>query len=128
MTPQRWIGLCCVVVLLGMMLVPASMSYLEQRSRIAALREDVATQEQAVADLKREKELWATDEYVEAQARERLKFVKVGDKAYTVIDADPGEDDAIDPQTGAATGEPAGPWYERLSASLEAADARPAQP
>ncbi|MCC5768954.1 septum formation initiator family protein, partial [Klebsiella pneumoniae] len=98
-------------------------SYLDQRSRIGELRAEVAAQERDVAALKREKELWATDEYVEAQARQRLKFVKVGDRAYTVIDADP-EAAEIDPEAGAATGDLTGPWYERLGDSLAAADAR----
>ena len=51
-------------------------------------------------------------------------FVKVGDRAYTVIDADP-EAAEIDPETGAAAAGLTGPWYERLGDSLAAADARP---
>lgn len=106
-----------------MMLVPTTKSYLDQRSRLSDLRAEVATQEQEVAGLQREKQLWSTDEYVEAKARERLKFVKVGDRSYTVIDAEPGAD-AVDPETGAATGDATGPWYERLGESVAAADRR----
>ena len=122
LTPRRWVALASVLFLLAVMLVPTAKSYLDQRSRIGELRAEVAQQEQDVKTLERERELWATDEYVEAQARQRLKFVKVGDRAYTVIDADPEAD--VDPETGAATGDLTGPWYERLGDSLAAADAR----
>lgn len=116
-------ALVSVFFLLAVMLVPTAKSYFDQRSRIDDLRAEVASQERDVAALRREKELWSTDEYVEAQARQRLKFVKVGDRAYTVIDAEPAEGE-VDAETGAATGELSGPWYERLGDSLAAADAR----
>ncbi|OAB87642.1 hypothetical protein AWH69_06175 [Janibacter melonis] len=123
LTPRRWVALVSVGFLMTMMLLPTAKSYLDQRSRMDALETQVATQERDVAALQRQKELWSTDEYVEAQARERLKFVKVGEKSYTVIDADPAASD-VDPETGTATGEDHGPWYERLGTSVEAADAR----
>ena len=48
-----------------------------------------------VADLQKEQARWDDPAYVEQQARERLKFVKVGEKSYTVIDgarpADPAD-------------------------------------
>lgn len=123
MTTQRWVGLLSVLLLVAVMLLPTVKSYLDQRSRIEDLRAEVAAQEQDVAALEREKKLWATDEYVEAQARQRLKFVKVGDKAYTVIGADK-EERSLDVETGAVEGAPDGPWYSTLADSVAAADAR----
>jgi hypothetical protein len=43
--------------------------------------------------------------------------------ANTVIDAEPAEGE-VDAETGAATGDLTGPWYQRLGDSLAAADAR----
>ena len=70
LTPRRWVALASAFFLLAVMLLPTAKSYLDQRSRIGELRAEVTAQERDVAALKREKELWATDEYVEAQARQ----------------------------------------------------------
>ncbi len=121
MTTRRWVALGSVCLLLLVMLVPTAKSYYDQRSRLQELEQQVATQESNVKALEREKELWATDDYVEAQARKRLKFVKVGDKAYTVID--PKDAPAVDAETGAVQAAPDQAWYEQLGSSLRAADA-----
>ena len=42
-----------------------------------------------VEELQKEQARWSDNAYVEQQARERLKFVKIGDRSYTVIDGDP---------------------------------------
>ena len=71
--------------MLAVTLAPAR-SLLRQRGEIAALQDKVVQQQQSVADLQREQARWADPAYVEQQARERLKFVKVGDRSYSVID------------------------------------------
>ena len=65
---------------------PDAALLLRQRGEIAALQDKVVQQQQSVADLQREQARWADPAYVEQQARERLKFVKVGDRSYSVID------------------------------------------
>ncbi|WP_460446558.1 FtsB family cell division protein, partial [Angustibacter aerolatus] len=80
-----------VFVVLAVLLAPALRSYLAQQHDIAELREQVAAQRADVAQLERQRAAWDDDAYVKAQARERLKFVLPGEKAYTVIDAEPAD-------------------------------------
>lgn len=121
MTPRRWIALVSVLVVLGVLIGPTLMSYLSQRAAISRLQTQVAQQKQDVAALEREQQLWQDDQYVEQQARQRLKFVKVGEKAYTVIDADPSLDHSGDAGRLSA-GRSGGPWYGQLWESIKAAD------
>lgn len=121
MSTKRWVVVCSLLLLLGVMLVPTGKSWYDQRQRLATLQEQVAAQEDNVQDLERQRDLWETDEYVEAQARKRLKFVKPGEKTYTVIDP-AGDDPAIDPETGAVTAPSTQPWYEQVASSVAAAD------
>jgi cell division protein FtsB len=76
-----------------------------QRERIRALTERVAR--------------WNDDEYVIAQARSRLQFVRRGEVLY-IVGADPALPGA------AATGDDE-PWYRELWSNLQAAD-NPAAP
>ena len=97
-------------------------AYVGQREDIAALRDKVAAQEQDVAALEAERERWRDPAYVEQQARQRLKFVKPGERSYTVLDAEPR--DAADPVPGVATSdEPALAWYATVWESTRTADA-----
>ncbi|MFJ6133370.1 FtsB family cell division protein [Janibacter terrae] len=121
MTTRRWVVLVSLGVLLAVMLLPTGKSWYDQRQRLDALHEQVAAQEANVADLKRQRDLWETDEYVEAQARQRLKFVKPGERTYTVIDP-AGETPDVDPETGTVQAPATQPWYEQVASSVEAAD------
>lgn len=121
MTTRRWVALGSVMALLSLMLLPTGKSWYDQRQRLDDLHEQVAAQKADVSDLKREKELWETDEYVEAQARKRLKFVKPGEKTYTVIDPDATSPE-VDPQTGTVEAKNNQPWYEQMASSVETAD------
>ncbi|WP_055993157.1 FtsB family cell division protein [Janibacter sp. Soil728] len=121
MTTRRWVVLGSLGLLLAVMLLPTGKSWYDQRQRLAELNQQVSAQEANVDTLKRERDLWATDEYVEAQARKRLKFVMPGERAYTVIDPD-AESPAVDPQTGAVTAPSTQPWYEQISSSASSAD------
>lgn len=93
--------------------------YVEQRQEISRLQDQVAAQEKKVADLQAEQDRWKDPAYIEQQARQRLKFVKVGEKSYTVLD--PQSPAAEVP--GMAPGESATAWYSSVWASIHAADA-----
>ncbi|GAA4396736.1 hypothetical protein GCM10023168_00970 [Fodinibacter luteus] len=119
---RRGLVLVAVLSFLAVLLGSSVAAYVGQRSDIAALREKVAAQEQDVAALEAERERWRDPAYVEQQARQRLKFVKPGEKSYTVLDAEPeaGTDDPV-----AAVVEPGGalPWYQVVWESTRTADA-----
>ena len=78
-----------VVAVLAVLLAPAMRSYLAQRAQITELRTHVAEQRSQVSALQKERAAWDDPAYVVAQARDRLKFVMPGERAYTVIDPAP---------------------------------------
>jgi hypothetical protein len=113
-----------IVVMLAVTLVPTIRSLVQQKDATAALRETVAEQHREVADLERQAKLWQDPAYIELQARERLKFVRVGDRAYTVIGG-VGESkhaSAEAPVVAAPMANDAAPWYGKLWQSIQIAD------
>ncbi|MEI2778727.1 MAG: septum formation initiator family protein [Tetrasphaera sp.] len=117
---RRFMVVASVALLLLVLLGPTLKSYLSQRSQISALREQVSAQKADVASMEREKALWATDGYVEQQARERLRMVRPGEKAYTVLDPTQAAAEQLD---GRAAGIGAGhPWYGQIWESAKLAD------
>ena len=116
---RRSLVIGSVALLLAILLGPTLKNYLDQRGQIAALQDRVAAQEADVAVLEHEKSLWANPEYVEQQARKRLKFVHVGEKAYSIIDAEPA---AADAARAKAADDSNHPWYGQLWESAKLAD------
>jgi len=121
--------LASVFVMLAIALIPALRSTFNQQSQINGLRERIAQQRETVAALQQEQRKWADPAYVEQQARERLKLVRVGEKSFTVIDGSDGL--VLAGGTGAQIVAPAKtsaaniPWYGQLWASVEIADTPP---
>ena len=117
--------LAAIFVMLAVTLVPTLRSTLKQRSQINALRGQLAQQGRTVAELQREQRQWSDPAYVEQQARERLKFVRVGETSYTVIDAEPAPVAASGPKIAAPVHATASnsPWYGELWQSVVIADA-----
>jgi len=111
--------------MLAVTLVPTLRSTLKQRSQISDLRSQLAQQGRTVAALQREQRQWSDPAYVEQQARERLKFVRVGETSYTVIDADPAPTPAAGPAVAAPlrASTATSPWYGELWQSVVIADA-----
>ncbi len=122
-TRVRWLALAVIAVVLAITLAPTARSLMRQRAEIAALQDKVAQQQRDVETLQAENERWADPAYVEQQARQRLKFVKVGDRSYTVIDPAeeqtklPPEATVAAPSTSADA-----PWYGRMWQSARLAD------
>ena len=116
--------LASVFLILAMTLIPALRSTLSQQGQINGLRDRIARQRETVAAMQQEQRQWADPAYVEQQARERLKLVRVGEKSFTVIDG------AAAPvlTSGAQIAAPAKtstaniPWYGQLWASMVIAD------
>ncbi len=120
---RRALVLASVAVFLVVMLGSTVAAWVHQRTQIAALRDKVAAQEQDVATLSAEQERWTDPAYVEQQARQRLKFVKPGEKSYTVLN--PTTPHTTPASVGADVAQPkaALPWYETVWQSARTADA-----
>ncbi|HYN66021.1 MAG TPA: septum formation initiator family protein [Ornithinibacter sp.] len=119
----RWLALAVIAVVLAITLAPTARSLMRQRAEIAGLQDQVVQQQQDLDALRAENERWADPAYVEQQARKRLKFVKVGDRSYTVLDPEevegklPAGATVAAPDAGADAS-----WYGRMWQSARLAD------
>lgn len=104
--------LAVVVVALGMSLAVPLQNYLGQRADIAEARERREVLADQVAELQRRRELLRNPHHIEAQARERLRYVYPGDTPYVV--QLPSTSTAAPEQAA----EPREPWYTRLWRSV----------
>lgn len=110
--------LAVFIVLLMTLALPAK-AYITQRSRIAGLEAQLAWHNQRIADLTAAHERWSDPAYVEAQARARLHYVRVGQVGYVVIT------DKSPSQTEITTTRPQaevprnGPWWSALWSTVE---------
>ncbi len=113
-----------IIVMLAVTLVPTARSLIQQRADTVALQAKVVQQKGDVAALQRQAELWKDPAYIEVQARERLKFVRVGDRAYTVVGAekDSAAAGAERPVVAAPMANASSPWYGKLWQSIQIAD------
>jgi cell division protein FtsB len=113
-----------IVVMLAVTLVPTLRSLIQQRNDTSALQDTVQQQRETVQQLEREAALWKEPAYIELQARERLKFVRVGDRSYTVIDANRASAEAAAqrPVVAAPMANESSPWYGKLWQSIQIAD------
>jgi len=111
-------------VILAIALIPAVRSTLSQQGQINGLLDRIAQQRQTVAALQQEQQKWTDPAYVEQQARERLKFVRVGEKSFTVIDGETAPDLTGGAQIAAPVKTSAAniPWYGQLWQSMVIAD------
>jgi hypothetical protein len=110
------------MLLIGMLLAYAYpvRVYLAQQNEIDQLERSQAAQRQHIDDLAGQLQKWNDDEYVKAQARGRLLFVLPGEKPLLVVDNAPKPGPAG--TTAPAGGSRAGPWYDKLWASIRTAD------
>jgi len=99
-------------------------AWYDQHSQRAALEQEAAELRTSVAELETELRLWEDPAYVRARARERLNFVLPGEVGYIVVDESGEASEPVDGPAGVAVSGD-GPWYSRLWASVEAADAVP---
>jgi cell division protein FtsB len=115
--------LASIFLMLAITLIPALRSTLNQQGQINDLRDRLVQQRQTIAALQQEQRQWTDPAYVEQQARGRLKFVRVGETSYTVIDAQ-ATPDAGGPKIAAPEQVFAGstPWYTRMWQSMVIAD------
>ena len=90
--PHLWRlgGLLVLLGFLALFLTPTLRGYLDQRAAISKAEQQIASEQADIESIEGELQLWEDDNYVEQQARERLRFVRPGEVAFTVLD-DTGE-------------------------------------
>jgi cell division protein FtsB len=94
--------------------------YLQQQSRITALRASQAAQQARIDEKADEAAKWDDPAYQRAQAARTLQMVPPGATPYFLGPAAPSASASSDPGTAAA--HPTGPWYGQLWSSMQAAD------
>lgn len=114
----RRVGFGVVALFLVILVAPTLRAYWQQQSDISALRDRVSQQKVTVDKLQSEQARWEDPAYVEQQARTRLKFVKPGEKSYTVLDPKAAKGDPKVAHAGGSTD----PWYDTIWSSMQAAD------
>ncbi|WP_169745802.1 FtsB family cell division protein [Actinocatenispora sera] len=94
-------------------------TYLGQRAQIAELTDAQAQQKERIAKLRSQRDKWDDPQYVEAQARRRLRMVRPGDKVYAVYGdpKKPGGSGSSDRRVRSD-----GPWYGKVWSSVQGAD------
>ena len=119
----RSLILVLVVAVLAVSYASSMKAYLQQRTHIAELKEQIAARSASIDALEREKRRWDDEAYVRAQARERFGYLMPGETAYVVLDED-GEplearSELNDP--GQVLREPPKPWWDDAWESVELA-------
>ena len=92
--------------------------YLAQESQIAQLEADQAAEQKVIADKQVQLQKWKDPEYLRAQAREKLFYVRPGDKTLLVLP----NPNAPASSTGSQPAAPPDRWYDTLWNSVRAAD------
>jgi cell division protein FtsB len=115
--------LACVLVGLIIALAYPTRQYIAQRSQIADQAAESRQTKHQVAALRKEKARWQDPAYVEAQARERLHFVKPGEVPFLFPKGSAGAPGALDRSSTQQTVR--APWYRNLWDSVDAADRTP---
>lgn len=83
---RRLLTLLTLVVLMTLVIAPVLSGYLRQRADISAVQAGIEQEKKDIAALEAELEQWDDPDFVEQQARDRLRFVKEGETVFTVID------------------------------------------
>jgi hypothetical protein len=99
--------------------------YLGQRGEIGRLEQQRRETQERVKALEEQRRRLADPDYVKAQARERLHYVLPGESAYVVImPRQRSQPEATGAPIPAVDG--GASWYDRLWATVRAADSAPA--
>ena len=91
--------------------------YFAQRAQINSLSAQVAADQQALQDARKELELWNDPNYIKSQARTRLHYVLPGERQYIL--SNDVKLDGKENSNQVASNIPSGvPWYTRLIATI----------
>ncbi|MDQ5856094.1 MAG: septum formation initiator family protein, partial [Actinomycetota bacterium] len=115
-SPRRAALLAAVVCVLALSVAVPLRNYVSQRSELAAVHEQQLIMADKVAELERRRALLSDPRHVQAQARERLRYVRPGEAPY-VVQLPPGQTAAAVAGIG-DTVVPRELWYGRLWKSI----------
>jgi cell division protein FtsB len=115
-SPRRAVMLAGVVCVLALSVAVPLRNYVGQRAELAAVYEQQQVMADKVAELERRRALLADPQHLEAQARERLRYVRPGEVPY-VVQLPPGGIAAGVAGTGSAVA-PRQLWYAELWKSI----------
>lgn len=116
----RAVVLLLVLAALVLTLAFPLREYVQQRSRLSSLEQELATRQSRVEELRDQSQRWNDPDFVELQARSRLHYVYPGETGYIVLSPQDVKD-AREPEIRVAP-ERSDPWYETLWSSVQAAD------
>jgi cell division protein FtsB len=119
----RAVLLGALILLLALTLAGPVRQFLAGRAQLAQLAAEGGELDRRTAELREQLARQADPEWTARQARERLTYVRPGDRLVVVHDGEAAEDAA--PAAG-SPGSPTLPWYEGLLQSLADADGAPA--
>jgi len=111
---------CALVLSLGYPLK----QYLAQRGEIGLLEQQRQATQERVKALEERKQRLNDPDYVRAQARLRLHFVLPGESVYVVVTPQQRSQSEVD-ATATPIVQRDGSWYDRLWATVRAADGAP---
>ena len=94
-------------------------TYLSQLAEIERLSESQNAQAKRIAELEEELDKWEDPEYVRAQARSRLRYIRPDEVPYVVIDD---RDNAKRKRAGDKASAGGNAWYDRMWGSVAATD------
>ena len=116
----RLVVLLVVIAGIGMVLAHSLRVYFTQAEELAAVKAEIASERDEIADLNDKLERWNDPAYVLSIARSRLGWVLPGEVGYRVLDADGKPLDGAAIELEAA--EPPQLWWEKMWGSVQVAD------
>ncbi len=122
---RRALIVIAVVVLLGLSYANSLRIYVGQANDLATAEAQIKERSDRIAELEDELRRWDDPAFVRAQARERLGWVVPGETGFRVLGPDGkplGSGVVITSQTKLPAGEHAEMWFDRVWASMQAAD------
>jgi len=114
---SRVLTLATILFFMALTIAPPIKHYFTQRAQISALKSQVASNNVALEQARKDLLMWRDPEFIKSQARERLHFVLPGERQYIVTDSNGQYTE--ESGTTVANKIPDGqPWYARMIASI----------
>lgn len=127
----RGLGLILVVVVALAILTPTIRHLLTQQEQLRSISAQVDAARERTEELEHQQRLWADEDYVRSQARDRLGYVMPGERSFVVTDPQTvtgASEDTAEARAAQAARERAAtaPWYVNLWESAQVAGTAPA--